>query len=188
MGLVSMASISGLIQAVSKIPGIDLPEISQTQSGWKSSLLSGREGNDFVTLHIGKSSNGVDLLIGESQFSEEFEIKNVGQLVNSKSLTLGYPMYYIKEALGLKDIPLNIVYPLLYRSASIVLEAQRLNIKTAVLVLETSQLTHTLTSAYQDFSNLLCASNQINNLHQSNLHGRANFYFGLFDTTSHQIH
>jgi hypothetical protein len=183
-----MVSPPGLIKAVSNIPGIGLPEISETKLGWKSSLLSGREGNDLVNLYLGHSSNGDALLISESQFSENPGFKSVGEMVNANSLTLGYPMYYIKVALGLKDIPLDITYPLLYRGASIVLEAERLHIKNAVLILESSELTPTLTSIYQDFANLFSANNQINSLHQSNLHGRANFYFGLFDSKQHQFH
>jgi hypothetical protein len=183
-----MVSLPGLIEVVSKIPGIGSPEISETKLGWKSSLLSGREGNDLVNLYLGHSSNGDALLISESQFSENPGFKSVGEMVNANSLTLGYPMYYIKGALGLKDIPLNITYPLLYRGASIVLEAERLHIKNAVLILESSELTPTLTSIYQDFANLFRTNNQINSLHQSNLHGRANFYFGLFDSKQNQFH
>jgi len=187
LGLVTMAMHPGLVKAVSNIPGIGMPEISETQAGWRSSLLSGKEGNDLVTLYKGNSSNGDALLISESHFSENTSFKNVGQMIESNSLKLGYPMYYIKEALGLKDIPLNTAYPLLYRSASIVLEAERLHIKNAILILESSELTPTLTSIYQDFANLLSTSNQINCLHQSNLPGRANFYFGLFDSKQNQF-
>ena len=183
-----MVSLPGLIKAVSSIPGIGMPEISETRMGWKSSLLSGREGNDLVNLYLGQSSNGDALLISESQFLENPGFKSVGEMVNSNSLKLGYPMYYIKEALGLKDIPLNTMYPLLYRGASIILEAERLHIKNVVLILESAKLTPRLTSIYQDFADLFGTNNQINSLHQSNLHGRANFYFGRFDSKQHQLH
>ena len=183
-----MAPLPVIIKAVSKIPGIGLPEIAETRLGWKSSLLSGKEGNDLVTLYTGKSTNGSELLISESQFSENPSFKNIGQLVNANTLKLGYPLYYIKEALGLKDVPLHIAYPLLYRSASIILEAERLHIRNAVLILEAPELTSVISSAYYDFADLLSASNQINCIHHSNLPGRANFYFGLFDTKQNQFH
>jgi hypothetical protein len=93
-----------------------------------------------------------------------------------------------KEALGLKDVPLHIAYPLLYRSASIILEAERLHIRNAVLILEAPELTSVISSAYHDFADLLSANNQINCIHHSNLPGRANFYFGLFDTKQNQFH
>jgi hypothetical protein len=169
-------------KAVSNIPGMSSLEILETKTGWKSSLLSGREGNDLVTLHLGKIDNGNSVLISESHLSEKSEIKKVGEMISSNSLTMGYPLYYIKEALGLKEIPINTAYPLLYRSASIVLEAERLHIQNTFLILESSDVSRVVIELFQGFANLLCSNNQINCLHKSNLHGRANFYFGLFDT------
>ena len=183
-----MALFSGLAKMVNNIPGIGLSEITETKADWKSSLLSGREGNDPVTLHLGKMQNGNTLLISESDFSEKLVIKNVGELINSDSLTLGYPMYYIKEALGLKEIPLNTAYPLLYRSASVILEAERLHIQNAVLILHTSEPSKVVTNFYEDFADLLCSGHQLNYFHQSQQRSRANFYFGLFNTNKKQIY
>ena len=109
-------------------------------------------------------------------------------MINSNSLTLGYPMYYIKEALGLKEIPLNIAYPLLYRSASVILEAERLHIQNAVLILHTSDPSKVITNSYEDFADLLCSGHQLNYFHRSQLRSRANFYFGFFNTNKNQIH
>ena len=183
-----MSTISRVTRVLSTIPGIGLPEISEVKSDWKQALLSGKDGNDLVTLFLGKSQNGDAFLASESQFSEKLGIDNVGEMIKANSLTLGYPLFYIKEALGLKEIPLNTAYPLLYRSASILLEAERLRIRNAVLILESSNLSSIALNVYQDFAKLLCEDWQLNYFHKSQLIGRANFYFGLFDANQKQIH
>ena len=182
-----MSLIFQFPRAIGKITGIDTFELSESKADWKSALLSGREGNDPVTLHIGKIDNENSVLISQSYLSEKSEIKKVGEMIKNNSLTLGYPLYYIKEALGLKEIPLNTLYLLLYRSASVVLEAERLHIQNTILIVESTCITRDITEMYQDFSNLLCGDTQINFLHKSNLKGRVNLYFGLFDKKQFQF-
>ena len=182
-----MSTNSGLLRAISTIPEIGLTEITETRVGWKQSLLSGKDGNDLVTLHLGKSELAGELLIGQSKSINKSTVKNVGEMINADSLTLGYPLFYIKEALGLKDIPMDTCYDLLYRSASVVLEAERLHIKTAVLVLDNAS-TETAFGDYQNFAHLLKGTGQPNCFYKSQLQGRVNLYFGLFDKNLDHTH
>ena len=182
-----MSTNSGLLRAISTIPDIGQTEISETKVGWKQSLLSGKDGNDLVTLHLGKSELAGELLIGQSKSINKSSVKNVGEMINADSLTLGYPLFYIKEALGLKDIPMDTCYDLLYRSASVVLEAERLHIKTAVLVLDNAS-TETAFGDYENFAHLLKGDGQINCFYKSQLRGRVNLYFGLFDENYDHTH
>ena len=183
-----MLTISGLAKVLGKIPGMDLSDITETKVGWKSSLLSGRKGNDAVNLYIGKILNGKTVLISESYFSDHLGVKTVQEMINSNSISSGYPLYYIKEALGLKEAPPEIVYSLLYRSASIVLEAERLRIQNAVLIIEVPEFSKSANDYYKDFTSLFCSDYQPNCFHQSQLRGRVNFYFGFFNTKLNQIH
>jgi len=182
-----MSTNSGLLRAISTIPEIGLTEITETKDGWKQSLLSGKDGNDLVTLHLGKSELAGELLISQSKSINQPLVKNVGEMISADTLTLGYPLFYIKEALGLKDIPMATCYALLYRSASVVLEAERLHIKTAVLVLDNAS-SDTAFGDYQNFAHLLKGPGQPNCFYKSQLQGRVNLYFGLFDKNLDHTH
>lgn len=181
-----MILIPELIEVVSYELGIDLPSISEVKSEWKSSLLRGNMDNR-VTLYLGNDSHGDQFLISRSNFSKDRDLVTYAGMVEEKSLGVGYPMFYIKEALGLKDIPMKIAYSLLYKSASLILEAERLEIKNSVLILDTTKLTESFDIAYQKFAKLLCFNHQINHLHKSNYKGRANFYFGLFNINNFDV-
>jgi len=180
-----MSTIQSYVNALSGLPGLGLPEIFESKFGWQYNLLSHRAQKDLVTLHIGKIQNGDHLIISESGFTENPKISSVSEMVNANLISMGYPLYYIKEALGLKNIPLDTSYSLLYRSASLVLEAERLHIKNTVLILETNEVTPIVNNFYKKFTKLFCDGGQLNCFHQSELQGRARFFFGLFESNQH---
>jgi hypothetical protein len=93
---------------------------------------------------------------------------------------LGYPLYYIKESLGLKEIPPDISYSFLYKSASLILEAERQNFKNAILILSSLNSSEYV-EHFESFSQLFNCDSKINVIFKSPLLGRVNFYFGFFE-------
>ena len=182
-----MSTISGLVDALSTIAEIGMPQIVETKANWKDPLLSGKNGNDLVNLYLCKSENDQSVLVSRSDFSQDLVGKTVSNMVDANSISLGYPMIYIEETLGLKDIPLNISYALLYRSAGVVMKAERLGFHTAILMLDSSDLNYEENNIFKNFAALLLADNLKNCFHKCGLKCRVNFYFGLFDSNKNQI-
>ena len=182
-----MSTISELIDALSSIAEIGELQVVDTEINWKDPLLSGKIGHDLVDLYFCKNKNNLSALVSKSKFSCELVSDTVGQMVDANSISLGYPMFYIEEALGLKDIPLNTSYALLYRSASLILHAERLGFQNAILVLEKSDLNTEEDNIFKEFVSLLSVDDAKNYLHKCSAKCRVNFYFGLFDSNKNQI-
>lgn len=182
-----MTTISGLLGSFSSADEISLSQIEETRLGWKDALLSGKHGNDLVDLYLCKKPNKKLLLLSLSEFNEGIVNITVSEMVDASFISLGYPMIYIEEALGLKDIPVETSYSLLYRSASVILEAERLNIEDAVLLLKSTNSSAAGCEVFKNFAKLLSSDNAVNSLIKSSLKSRVNFYFGLFDSNKNQI-
>ncbi len=187
LGELIMSTISELVDALGTITEIGKLKIVDAEMNWKDPLLSGKIGHDLVDLYFCKNQNNFSTLVSKSRFSYDLVSDTVGQMVDANSISLGYPMFYIEEALGLKDIPLNTSYALLYRSASLILHAERLGFQSAILVLEKSDLNAEEDKIFRKFVSLLSADNAINSFHKCSTKCRVNFYFGLFDSNKNQI-
>lgn len=179
-----MTTISGILETLSAVAEIGSYHVTEIRLGWKDALLSGNKGNDLVDLYLCHNQKNNPILIGVGKFIESEANTTISDMVDANLVSLGYPMVYIEEALGIKDIPIEISYSLLYRSASVILEAERLNVRNAILVLVGSNSDTTENKAFHSFATLLCDESEKNLLHKCALKSRVNFYFGLFDSTS----
>jgi hypothetical protein len=182
-----MSTISELVNKLSTIAEIGMSQVVNTEMNWKDPLLSGKVGHDLVDLYVCKNQANLTVLVSKSEFSLKLVSDTVGQMVDANSISLGYPMFYIEEALGLSDIPLNTSYALLYRSASVVLNAERLGFKNAILMLESSDLSTEENNIFTNFASILLTENTKNYFHKCSTKSRVNFYFGLFDSNKNQI-
>jgi len=183
-----MSIIQDLLKKHYSFSGIGNLEPTETRFEWKDPLLSGKGVKDLVNLHLCKLQSEELALVSESLLDLSSCGYSVQDMLNSQYIALGYPLFYIKEAFGLKDIPFEISYALLYRGASVILEAERMKVKNAVLLIETRALTESEYLVFKKFTMLVCGVDAVNSLNKCSLKSKVNFYFGLFDENLGHTH
>jgi hypothetical protein len=175
-----MDQLQFLTQSLNHSSGIEADKIKLSALNWKDSLLSGNVQTSLVNLYSVVAKNQTKSLLSFSICESNIDKTTLNDRISEGVIGLGYPLYYIKESLGLKEIPLNISYSFLYKSASLILEAERHNFKNAILILS-SLNSSAYVEHFESFSKLFNCDSKINIIFKSPLLGRVNFYFGFFE-------
>jgi len=151
--------------AESNIPAFQNIEVLLILPEYKVPLPGGRSSpsqNDIFVL--AKAQGQLISITVEGKVSEPFDLtleKWSAKASKGKIRRLAF----LKEQLGLsKDLPLHIRYQLLHRTASAVIEAQRFNAKSAVMLVHSFSQSEEWLEDYQSFLNLFEVTAEPNQL------------------------
>ena len=118
-----------------KSPGLEGVQPLLIFPGWENSLLRGVSDLSHDLWLLGKNGS-TNVSISVMGLTESSLLRTVAELHGTHSIGTGYPLFYLKEALGLSDVPEDICYNFLHQAATAVLEAEHMNAQSAVVLVQ----------------------------------------------------
>lgn len=119
--------------------------------------------NDLFVLGRDGNRELVSIMV-EGKVSESFD-RTVGEWNPSETRGKALRFEFLQNLLGLQEIPSHIRYQLLHRSASAILEAQRFNAASAIMLVHSFSPTAAWLEDYQAFAALLGVHAEEGTLH-----------------------
>lgn len=140
--------------AESNIPALQGIEVLLILPEYKVSLPGGRRPSQNDIFVLAKAQGQLISIAVEGKVSESFG-PTLEKWDAKASKGKIHRLAFLKEQLGLsQDFPLHIRYQLLHRTASAIIEAQRFNAKSAVMLVHSFSQSEEWLEDYQAFLNL----------------------------------
>ncbi len=132
---------------------------------YQVALPGGGRGSQNDLFVLAKEKNGALISIAvEGKVSETFG-QNLKEWKPNNSTGKKKRFNFLKEKLDLENIPENIRYQLLHRSASAILEAERFNAKTAIMLVHSFHQELLWFDDFANFAALYDINADVNKLH-----------------------